>query len=399
MPLDGNNNLKLQLWADEKLIKSPVALDVDHKGRVWATEGDGRNDSVVVLEDTNNDGRADKRTVFVSEKKFKFPMGIAVFDNVIILSHTPTIIKYTDINRNQIFDKGIDKREVLLKGFEGYNHDHSLHAIIGGLDGRYYFSYGNKGANITTKDGKNIISGSYYGTSQNIGKRSSDGHLYIGGVALSMKPNTTDIKVLSQNLRNSHDMSINSFGDVFHADNDDPSHARISWVMPYSNFGYADLNDGSKSWEETAKSWNEKKIKKTRGDARFNEEHWRSSYPGTTPSGYVLGVGAPTGTYFIEDNSLGEEFKGLFLVCETVRKKVLAFEPKLKKSYWEIKKKGELLGLKEKNQQKYFLPTDIVASIDGSLFVSDWHTSNNRRGKGRKGLGAIYRISRSSEKK
>jgi hypothetical protein len=95
------------------MIYSPVAMDFDAEGRLWLTEGidyqrgrrvdEGR--SIIVLEDSNWDGKADSSKVFVTEKEIRHaPLGIAVFDNRIVLSSTPSIIVYTDVNRNQVFE-------------------------------------------------------------------------------------------------------------------------------------------------------------------------------------------------------------------------------------------------------------------------------------------------------
>ena len=85
----------------------------------------------MVLEDTDMDGVADKSTVFVQDPYLVAPMGIGVIDNQIYVSQTPDIIRYTDVNRNLVFDEG-DTREVFLTGFIGSNHDHSTHSVIGG---------------------------------------------------------------------------------------------------------------------------------------------------------------------------------------------------------------------------------------------------------------------------
>jgi glucose/arabinose dehydrogenase len=106
----------------------------------------------VVLEDTDMDGVADKSTVFVQDPYLVAPMGIGVIDNQIYVSQTPDIIRYTDVNRNLVFDE-VDTREVFLTGFIGSNHDHSTHSVIGGPDGKLYFNQGNCGAKITDGDG------------------------------------------------------------------------------------------------------------------------------------------------------------------------------------------------------------------------------------------------------
>jgi len=184
-----DSNLSIELWARSPMIYSPVAMDFDAEGRLWLTEGidyqrgrrvdDGR--SIIVLEDSDWDGQADSSKVFVTEKEIRHaPLGIAVFDNRIVLSSTPSIIVYTDVNRNQVFEPEIDQREVFLTGFRDANHDHTLHAVVGAPSGQWHFSYGNRGADIKTKDGRHFISGCYYGYTDGIGKKSSDGEVYDG---------------------------------------------------------------------------------------------------------------------------------------------------------------------------------------------------------------------------
>ena len=147
---------------------------------IWVTKVNYRRsktreegDRVVALEDTDLDGFADKSTVFVQDPYLVAPMGIGVIDNVIYVSQTPDIIKYTDVNRNLVFDEG-DKREIFLTGFIGSNHDHSTHSVIGGPDGKLYFNQGNCGAKITDRSNRTFYVGSFY---YNKGGRKSDGIL------------------------------------------------------------------------------------------------------------------------------------------------------------------------------------------------------------------------------
>jgi hypothetical protein len=138
--------------------------------------------------------KADSSKVFVTEKEIRHaPLGIAVFDNRIVLSSTPSIIVYTDVNRNQVFEAEIDQREVFLTGFRDANHDHTLHAVVGAPSGQWHFSYGNRGADIKTKDGRHFISGCYYGYTDGIGKKSSDGEVYVGGMSMRINPDGTGL--------------------------------------------------------------------------------------------------------------------------------------------------------------------------------------------------------------
>ena len=77
VPIDAfellDDNLTIELWARSPMIYSPVAMDFDAEGRLWLTEGidyqrgrrvdEGR--SIIVLQDTDWDGKADSSKVFV----------------------------------------------------------------------------------------------------------------------------------------------------------------------------------------------------------------------------------------------------------------------------------------------------------------------------------------------
>ena len=76
------------------------------------------------------------------------PLGVAVIDNKVVVSQPPDLIVYTDVDRNLRFDPAVDKREVLLTGFQGINHDHSLHSVTVGPDGKWMFNPGNTGGDV-----------------------------------------------------------------------------------------------------------------------------------------------------------------------------------------------------------------------------------------------------------
>ena len=68
---------RAEVVAAEPLIATPVAAQFDHQGRLWVVEmtgymrhvdGSGEtepNGSIVILKDTDGDGRMDQRTVFL----------------------------------------------------------------------------------------------------------------------------------------------------------------------------------------------------------------------------------------------------------------------------------------------------------------------------------------------
>ncbi|MCX6865743.1 MAG: hypothetical protein NTV46_05885, partial [Verrucomicrobia bacterium] len=79
--------LAATLFAAEPMVQNPTNIDIDHLGRVWATEcvnyrryTDLRpeGDRVVILEDTDGDGLADKETTFHQSTEHKNALGICV---------------------------------------------------------------------------------------------------------------------------------------------------------------------------------------------------------------------------------------------------------------------------------------------------------------------------------
>ena len=116
----------------------------------------------------------------------------------------------------------------MLTGFGGFDHDHSLHSLVTGPDGRYYFNTGNAGPhNVKDKNGWTLRSGSLYigGTpysKENHGnQKSDDGRVWVGGLALRINPDGTGLKVLGHNFRNSYEVCLDSYGNMWQNDNDD----------------------------------------------------------------------------------------------------------------------------------------------------------------------------------
>ena len=412
--------LEVTKWASAPMFFNPTNMDIDKDGRIWVAEGvryrrnharQPEGDRIVVLEDTNGDGTADSTHTFVQEPGLVAPLGVAVIDNKIVVSQPPNLLVYTDVDRDLKFDadKG-DTREVLLTGFNGQNHDHSLHSVTVGPDGKWYFNSGNCGGMFTDKSGKTFrVFGSYrpkpigpfpypHNGADYAGMPSDDGHVYVGGFTVRMNPDGTDAEVIGHNYRNSYEQSVSSLGDVFQNDNDDPPACRVSWVMEYANFGFSS-NDGQRTW----------KADKRPGQSTQVAE-WRQDDPGSAPAGDVYGGGSPTGNVFYENGALGDDFIGTFLACEPGRNTVFSYQPELEGAGFKLERNdfatsnaekdfagSDFLGGSDsvRNEEKtLFRPSDIAIGPDGALYVSDWYDA---RVGGHSDLdetcsGAIYRI-------
>ena len=133
-------DLEITLWAESPMFFNPTNIDVDARGRVWVAEAvnyRGFNtakaeplthpagDRVVILSDSDGDGRADSAKTFVQDKDLRAPLGLAVIGSRVVVSASPHLVVYTDANG----DDTPDKKEILLTGFGGLDHDHGLHAL------------------------------------------------------------------------------------------------------------------------------------------------------------------------------------------------------------------------------------------------------------------------------
>jgi type 1 glutamine amidotransferase len=202
-----DSNLEVTVWATTPMLRNPTNIDFDADGRLYVAEGVNyrhasgarpEGDRVVILSDTNADGMADTTEVFTQDKNLQSPLGIAVLGNQIVVSQPPDLIVYTDVNGDRKYDAAVDKREVLLTGFNARQHDHSLHSVTVGPDGLWNFNNGNCGAIFTDKSGSTFrIGSSYYNsgggtwyqdTRAAAGKASDDGNVWVGGFSVRMNP-------------------------------------------------------------------------------------------------------------------------------------------------------------------------------------------------------------------
>ncbi len=139
------DGFRMGVFAAEPLVTQPVSFCLDHRGRVWVAEAlnygawqPTGKDRVAVLEDTNGDGRADKRTVFF--EGFNYITGIEVgFGGVWVMS-PPGLYFVPDRDGD---DKPDRAPELVLDGFGYKESRHNLaNGFTWGPDGWLYGGHG-----------------------------------------------------------------------------------------------------------------------------------------------------------------------------------------------------------------------------------------------------------------
>ena len=145
------DDLRIELVAAEPLVASPCAVAFDDKGRMFVAENRGypRMDNppegvVALLEDTNGDGRMDKRSVFA--EGLAYPNGVMPWKDGVIVTSSPDVIFMRDTNG----DGRADEKRVLFTGFETAKSTQlRVNAPRVGPDGWIYLAAGLSAGTIT----------------------------------------------------------------------------------------------------------------------------------------------------------------------------------------------------------------------------------------------------------
>jgi putative membrane-bound dehydrogenase-like protein len=408
------DDLQADLWAESPQFYNPTNMDVDARGRIWVTEAANyrnyNNDStkflhhpmgdrVMILEDTDGDGKSDKSTVFVEDHDLVSPLGIAVIGNKIIVSCAPNLIIYTDNNN----DDKPDKKEIFLTGFGGLDHDHSLHSLVAGPDGNWYFNTGNAGPHIvkdaagwTLRSGSIYTGGSPYNKINKGGMISDDGKVWVGGLALRINADGKGLKVMGHNFRNAYELALDSYGNMWQNDNDDQVvTCRTTFLMEGGNAGYFSA-DGTRFWQADRRP----------GQSTFTA-HWHQDDPGVIPAGDNTGAGSPTGIVVNEGDALGVKYRGMLLSADAGRNVIFGYKPEAAGAGYNLQRNNLITSMPGDNEayvwndsthlldhRKWFRPSDVCIGTDGAIYIADWYDPiiGGHQMKDKTGYGRIYRI-------
>lgn len=140
---------KIELFASEKEfpdLANPVQLSFDNKGRLWVAvmpsyphykPGDSKpDDKLIILEDTDKDGKADNQITFADG--LHLPIGFEFAPEGVYVSQGTNLVLIKDTDG----DDKADKKEILLSGFDDHDTHHAISAFCADPSGAIYMGEG-----------------------------------------------------------------------------------------------------------------------------------------------------------------------------------------------------------------------------------------------------------------
>jgi putative heme-binding domain-containing protein len=134
---------EVNLFAADPLLAKPIQMNFDPAGRLWVATsevypqikpGQKANDKIIILEDRDGGGRADKTSVFADG--LLIPTGVEPGDGGAYVANSTELVHFSD-------SKGsgrADRQRVVLSGFGTEDTHHIIHTLRWGADGMLYFN-------------------------------------------------------------------------------------------------------------------------------------------------------------------------------------------------------------------------------------------------------------------
>ncbi|HEV7280764.1 MAG TPA: PVC-type heme-binding CxxCH protein [Pirellulaceae bacterium] len=391
--------LKTELVAAEPLVANIVAFDVDAQGRLFVCEtfrqkrgvednrshGDWLDDDLAartvedriayikkrlgdkaveytkhddrirLLQDTNRNGKfeASEAQVFAAgfnDLEMGTGAGVLAYDGAVYYTCIPDLFRLVDTDG----DGKSDERESLHTGY-GVRfafRGHDMHGLIVGPDRRLYFSIGDRGYNVVSKEGtrfENPESGAVF-------RCDLDG---------------SNLEVVHTGLRNPQELAFDDYGNLFTGDNNSDSGDKAKWFV---------IAEGADAgWRMYYQYLSDR--------GPYNREKlWHPHHEGQ--AAYILPAIAnlsdgPSGLASYPGVGLPEFFDGRFLLCDfrgqSGNSGIRTFRCVPKGAFFEV--------VDEDQTFWNILATDVCFGPGGAIYVSDWVNGWEGEGKGR-----IYRF-------
>ncbi len=384
---------KMRLLAAEPMLANPVAFAFDEKGRVYVVETfrhhkgvtdirshmdwleddlasrtvadrvamykkhlkeefptyNVEQERVKLLEDTNGDGVYDKDTVFAEgfrEPEDGLGAGVLARKGDVYFTCLPKLwlLNDTDGDGKSDIRKALHDGFGIHVGFLG----HDLHGLKIGPDGRLYFSIGDRGINVVSKEGRRL-------------------NLPDTGSVMRCELDGSNLEVYAWGLRNPQELVFDELGNLFTHDNNSDSgdKARVTYLVEGGDHGW---RIGYQFFEDRG-AWNSEKL-------------WYPPFDGQ--AAYIvppidnLGNG-PSGITYNPGLGLGGRFPKTFFVADFKGSNALSGV-----RTFTLDPKGAGFRMASTTDFVWGMcVTDVDFAPDGGLVMSDWVDGWAQPGKGR----------------
>ncbi len=211
------DGFEVNLFAANPMLAKPIQMSFDAEGKLWIASseiyphirpGEKANDKIIVLEDTNGDGEADKTTVFADN--LLIPTGVLPGDGGVYVVNSTELLHLRDTNG----DGKADQRRVVLTGFGTEDTHHLLHSLRWGPDGAMYMN-------------QSIYIHSHVETPHGVRRLN-------GGGIWRFRPETMQLDVFARGFVNSWGHHFDAYGQSFATDG--AYGEGINFVFPGSVF-------------------------------------------------------------------------------------------------------------------------------------------------------------------
>jgi quinoprotein glucose dehydrogenase len=346
-------------WLDDDLasrtVSDRIAKYRKHLGPS-AEEYGREHDRLRLLRDADGDGKPDRASVF-ADGFHNIPDGLAAGvlarKGDVYFACIPDLWLLKDADG----DGKADRKTSLQYGYgvhTGYI-GHDLHGLRFGPDGRLYFSIGDRGLNVTARDGRKAV-------------------LPDTGAVLRCDPDGSNLELFATGLRNPQELAFDEHGNMFTVDNNSDSgdRARLVYVMEGGDSGW------TMGWQYIQRPvsrgpWNAEKMWQPASEDQPAHIVPPLANLSDGPSGLTYDPGVSLLPARYRRHFFLADFRG-----SGGQSGVRAFS---------VKPKGAAFELADSEQFLWGLAaTDVDFGPDGALYVSDWTEGWNITGKGR-----IYR--------
>lgn len=340
------DGLRVELVAAEPLVMSPCAMAFDERGRLFVAENRGYPNTanppqgdIALLEDTDSDGRMDKRTAFADG--LTFPNGVMPWRGGVIVTCAPDVLFLKDNDG----DGKADERKVLLTGFATSGSTQlRVNCPTLGPDGWIYFAAGLSGGDITSSEHPE----------RPAVKMTAD---------LRWNPQTGEIE--NTDGRSQYGMSFDDFGRRFICMNRVPvQHVVLSSKVLARNPNLA--------FSETVQDCNERTVKTGLRGGGDGVRLFPISSNITTADSHAGSFSAACGIHILQGESLGIEYRDCAFSCDPTGN--LVHVDKLTPVDATFSAKPLLDGREcLASRDDWFRPVFLAPGPDGALYIADMY--------------------------